>query len=38
VAQVKDEETDDGVIPPTKQWLPEASIIHPISGDIKLTD
>ena len=36
---IKCESADDGTVPPAPiQWPPEACIIHPLSGDIKLMD
>jgi hypothetical protein len=39
--RVKKEQSDEDTIPPARtpsRWPPEACIIHPLSGDIKLKD
>ncbi|KAI0245107.1 hypothetical protein BJV78DRAFT_1289073 [Lactifluus subvellereus] len=35
---IKDEQTDKPIPPASKQWPPEACVVYPTSGDIKLTD
>ncbi|KAI0245567.1 hypothetical protein BJV78DRAFT_1287478 [Lactifluus subvellereus] len=36
--RIKDEQTDKPIPPASKQWPPEACVVYPTSGDIKLTD
>ncbi|KAI0245420.1 hypothetical protein BJV78DRAFT_1287891 [Lactifluus subvellereus] len=36
--RIKDEQTNKPIPPASKQWLPEACVVYPTSGDIKLTD
>jgi hypothetical protein len=35
---IKEQTKEDAIPPARSQWPPEACIIHPLSGDIKLTD